>query len=77
MKSLEGAHSLLAKHVETNNKYAETEAVIQLELDDLRTECEKYKEELQTEKASVEEKDVQLKEFKNTTEEKVQYNDTL
>ncbi len=71
LKSLDNAHSLLAKHVETNNKYAESEIMLQLELDDFRTGCEKYRDELSAEKASVQEKDGQITELKNTMEEKV------
>lgn len=71
LKSLDNAHSLLAKHVETNIKYAETETLLELELDDLRSDCEKYKEELKAEQISLQEKDVELKECRNKMEEKV------
>jgi hypothetical protein len=61
----------LGKHVETNNKYAESETMLQLELDVVRTDCEKYQDELKAERVSVQEKDGQIKELKNTMEEKV------
>jgi septal ring factor EnvC (AmiA/AmiB activator) len=73
LKSLDNAHSLLAKHVETNNKYAESELILQLELDDSKTDCEKYKDELTAKKADIQEKDAQINELKNTMKEKVGY----
>ena len=71
LKSLDNAYSLLAKNVETNNKYAESEIMLQLELDDFRIGCEKHRDELSAEKSSVQEKDGQITELKNTMEEKV------
>jgi hypothetical protein len=71
LKSLDNAHSLLAKHVETNNKYAESETMLQSELDVVRTDCEKYQDDLKVEKVSVQEKDGQIKELKSTMVEKV------
>jgi hypothetical protein len=61
----------LAKHVETNNKYAESETMLQLELDVVRTDCEKYQDDLKAERVSVQEKDGQIKELKSTMVEKV------
>ena len=71
LKSLDNAHSLLAKHVETNNKYADSELILQLELDDVKTDCEKYKDELTVQKADVQEKDAKINELRNTINEKV------
>ena len=71
LKSLDNAHSLVAKHVESNNKYAETETILQLDLDDLRTDCEQCQNELKTQKTSVQEKDSQIRTLKNDLEIKV------
>ena len=68
---MNNAHELLGKHIETNNKFMETEATLQLELDELRTQCEQLKVELKTQTSSTEEKDVQLNEAIKTLEEKV------
>ena len=68
---MDNAHSLVAKHVESNNKYAETEAILQLELDDLRTDCEQYQNELKAQKTLVQEKDGQIRTLRNAMEEKV------
>ena len=68
---MDNAHSLVAKHVESNNKYAETEAILQLELDDLRTDCEQYRNELKAQKTLVQEKDGQIRTLRNAMEEKV------
>ncbi|XP_028404173.1 restin homolog [Dendronephthya gigantea] len=69
LKSLDNAHSLLSKHVETNNKFAESETMLHLELDDLRTECESCKEELKSERLSVQEKEAKMKELEDTKTE--------
>ena len=61
----------MAKHVESNNKYAETEAILQLEIDDLRTDCEQCQNELKDQKTSVQEKDSQIRTLKNALEIKV------
>ena len=71
LKSLYNAHELLGKHVETNNKFVETDAMTQLELDELRTECERLREELNVQRANAEEREAHTKEVKKAQEEKV------
>lgn len=58
MQSLEEAHKLLDRHVQSINKHCELEAVAHLELDETKTECHTLKESLekeQQEKLSLEE----------------------
>ena len=45
--------------------------MLQLELDVVRTDCEKYQDDLKAERVSVQEKDGQIKELKSTMVEKV------
>ena len=45
--------------------------MLQFEMDELRTECEKYREELKSKTKSIQEKDAENNELKKTIEEKV------
>ena len=46
MESLEAAHKLLDRHVQSINKHNEIEAVVHLELDEIKTENKALKETL-------------------------------
>ncbi|XP_022777745.1 uncharacterized protein LOC111319189 [Stylophora pistillata] len=52
MLSLEEAHALLDRHVQSINKHCELEAVAHLELDETKTECRTLKECLALKKNS-------------------------
>lgn len=46
MQSLKEAHNLLDRHVQSINKHCELEAVVHLELDEIKTECQTLNESL-------------------------------
>ena len=49
MQSLKEAHNLLDRHVQSINKHCELEAVVHLELDEIKTECQTLHESLSKE----------------------------
>ena len=51
---------MLQRHKETNNKFVETEAILQLEVDELRTECEQLRSQVKTETVKAKQMDDQL-----------------
>ena len=46
IQSLKEAHELLDRHVQSINKHCELEAVVHLELDETKTECQALKDSL-------------------------------
>ncbi|XP_046839084.1 repetitive organellar protein-like [Xenia sp. Carnegie-2017] len=70
LKSLEKAHILVSKHVETIKILSDNDRAMQQEINDIRTDCERYREDLESTKMIVVKKDAILKELKNNAEEK-------
>lgn len=61
----------MSKHVETIKNLSDNDRAIQQEINDIKTDCERYREDLESTKMIVVKKDAILKELKNNAEEKV------